>query len=248
MHVIQHHIFAAKISLQQLKIGKNWLYILPSLLVAFLFYGIFSFFDAIESTSQSVSDLPLLGSYVSDGISKTVGFFFWVTDAFYKFLILTLLSPVNCLLSEAIDNQVTGAKFDGGIARILREIGRAIGLLLFSMLLNFVVIGAWYLLAWITGFHVLDELIYFFITAFFIGFSFYDFSLERYGVGFFGTIAYGFDHLLYMLITGFLFSLIYLIPQLGLIFAPFLITILSTVVYLKMNNKIPHNGLTHSNS
>ena len=95
---------------------------------------------------------------------------------------------------------------------------------------------------------MLDELIYFLITSFFIGFSFYDFSLERYGVGFFGTIEFGFDKMAYMLVTGFLFSLIYLIPQLGLIFAPFLITIISTVVYLKLKDKIPHNGLTHSNS
>lgn len=248
MNAIQHHIFALRISIEQLKIGRNWLYILPAVFIAFLFYGIFSFFDAIESTSESAADIPLLGSYVSDGISKTVGLFFWITDAFYKFLILTLLSPVNCLLSEAVDNQVTGATFDGGIVRILKEIWRAIGLLFFSLLLNFVLICVWYLFAWLTGFHVLDELIYFLITSFFIGFSFYDFSLERYGVGFFGTIEFGFDKMAYMLVTGFLFSLIYLIPQLGLIFAPFLTTIISTVVYLKLKDKIPHNGLTHSNS
>jgi CysZ protein len=108
-------------------------------------------------------------------------------------------------------------------------------------MLNFLAMFIWYILAWIFNFHVLDNIVYFVIGAFFVGFSFYDFSLERYGVGFFGAVEFGFERMLYMLLTGSVFSLIYLIPIVGLILAPFLVTILSTIVYTKMNRKIPQN-------
>jgi CysZ protein len=108
-------------------------------------------------------------------------------------------------------------------------------------MLNFLAMFIWYILALIFNFHVLDNIIYFVIGAFFIGFSFYDFSLERYGVGFFGTVEFGFERMLYMLLTGSVFSLIYMIPLVGLILAPFFVTILSTIVYTKMNQKIPQN-------
>jgi CysZ protein len=114
----------------------------------------------------------------------------WITDEFYKFFILTLLSPINCLLSEKVDNEVTGAKFDGGFVRVMKDIGRAIFLLFFTLMLNFLAMFIWYVLAWIFNFHVIDSIVYFVIGAFFVGFSFYDFSLERYGVGFFGAVQF----------------------------------------------------------
>jgi CysZ protein len=144
-------------------------------------------------------------------------------------------------LSEKVDNEVTGAKFDGGFVRVMKDIGRAIFLLFFTLMLNFLAMFIWYVLAWIFNFHVLDNIVYFVIGAFFVGFSFYDFSFERYGVGFFGAVEFGFERMLYMLLTGSVFSLIYLIPIVGLILAPFLVTILSTIVYTKMNQKIPQN-------
>lgn len=241
MNAINDHFFALKLSVLQLAKGKIWLYIIPPVAVALFFYSIFSFFHSISEGAEVAEKLPWVGEYVTTGVQKTIGFMVWITDEFYKFFILTLLSPINCLLSEKVDNEVTGAKFDGGIARVMKDIVRAIFLLFFTLMLNFLVMFIWYILAWIFNFHVLDNIIYFVIGAFFIGFSFYDFSLERYGVGFFGTVEFGFERMLYMLLTGSVFSLIYLIPVVGLILAPFLVTILSTIVYTKMNQKIPQN-------
>jgi CysZ protein len=241
MNAINDHFFALKLSVLQLAKGKIWLYIIPPVAVALFFYSIFAFFHNISEGAEVAKKLPWVGEYVTTGVQKTIGFMVWITDEFYKFFILTLLSPINCLLSEKVDNEVTGAKFDGGFVRVMKDIGRAIFLLFFTLMLNFLAMFIWYILAWIFNFHVIDSIVYFVIGAFFVGFSFYDFSLERYGVGFFGAVEFGFERMLYMLLTGSVFSLIYMIPVVGLILAPFLVTILSTIVYTKMNQKIPQN-------
>lgn len=244
MNVLNDHVFAAKLSFEQLSKGKIWMYILPSLIVAAIFGGIFLFFHQVSESANVANGIPWIGEYVTAGIQKTVGFFVWIVDQFYMFSILTLLSPINCLLSEKVDNEVTGAKFDGGIIRIMTDLGRAILILIFTMLLYFLVAGCWAMIAWILGFHLLDPIIYFLITAFFLGFSFYDFNLERYGIGFFGTVEFGFSKMAYMFITGAIYTIIYALPIVGLLLAPFLVTVFSTVVYLKMNNKIPNKQIS----
>lgn len=245
MKAFKDHIFAVQLSIEQLAKGKIWLYALPSLIVALLFYGIFNFFNNLSDDASTLDSIPLVGGYITSGVQQTIGFASWITDLFYKFFILTLLSPVNCLLSEKIDNEVTGAKFNGGFIRIMNDLLRAIFLLFFTFLLNVLVMSVWWFISWIFGIHLLDGIVYFLISSFFIGFSFYDFSLERYDIGFFGTVGFGFEKMAYMLLTGGLFSLIYMIPHLGLILAPFLLTIVSTIVYLKMNNKITGKQITN---
>ena len=245
MNAIKDHVFAAKLAIDQLSKGKIWLYILPSVVVALLFYNVFSFFHHLSEGATVAQSVPFVGDYITTGLQKTVSFAVWITDQIYMFFILTLLSPVNCLLSEKIDNDVTGAKFDGGIVRIMTDLGRAFILLLFTLVLNFIVMGTWWLIALITGFHLLDPIIYFMIGAFFVGFSFYDFNLERYGIGFFGTVEFGFAKMSYMVATGATFTIIYMIPVVGLLLAPFLVTVVSTIVYLKMKNKIPNKQITN---
>lgn len=240
MHAVKDHIFAFEVAFEKLSKGRFWTYIIPSLVVAILFYGIFSFIGGLSEGAEVASGIPLLGDYIVTGVQKTLSLVDALTFQLYKFFILTILSPVNCLLSEKTDNELTGARFSGGITRIITDLFRALLLVLFALLLNLLAMGAWWLIAKITGFHLLDNVIYFLTGAFFLGFSFYDYSLERYGMSFAGTIRFGFDHIPHMLLTGVLFSLIFMIPVAGIIFAPFLLTILSTIVYVRMTGRIPH--------
>lgn len=243
MNALKDHVFAAKLAVGELSKGKVWLYLVPSLVIAMLFLGVFLFFHQVSESAEAARGIPLIGGYITSAVQQTVGFFVWVENQIYMFFILTLLSPINCMLSERIDNEVTGARFDGGILRILTDLGRAFLLLLFTLILNFTVMAVWAFFAWITGFHALDNIVYFLISAFFVGFSFYDFNLERYGIGFFGTIGFSFEKMSYVLLTGAVFSLIFMLPAVGVLLAPFLVTILSTIVYVKMNNKIPNKQI-----
>ncbi|MES2590193.1 MAG: hypothetical protein V4622_14545 [Bacteroidota bacterium] len=239
MKAISDHIYAAKVSFDELMKGKYWIYLLPSILITLVFYFVAWLLSSIFSFVNAVDSIPYIGSYLETGVDVTKGILDYLGDTFYQFLILTVLSPVYCLLSEKVDNDFTGAKFDGGIVRIMTDLIRAIFIVIIALILNFVAMVIWWLFAWITGFHLLDEIMYFLIGAFFIGFSFYDFSLERYAVGTLGSWNFGFGKIPYMFITGGLFCLSFKIPFFGVILAPFLMTIISTVVFLKMNDKIP---------
>lgn len=243
MKAFLDHIYAIQIGFEQLFKGKFWLYILPSVIVSLIFYGVYSFINGFYTVAHTVEEVPLVGEYIGSGIQATIGFFGFIALEFYKFFILTCLSPVNSMLSQKVDNELTGASFSGGIERMLIDFGRAILLFIITLLLNICLIALWWGLAAVTGFHLLDGFIYFAISSFFIGFSFYDYSLERYKIGVMGGLGFGFEKIGYLFFTGSLFTLIYMLPTfIGVILAPFLVTIISTIVYLKMNNKIPVNG------
>lgn len=235
MQAFNDHLSAFRLAFQHLGQGKYWLYLIPSLIVGFLFaglYGILSFLTSLADTTDSV---PLVGTYLASGITSAIRLTDVITTEIYKFFILTLLSPISCLLSEKVDNEVTGASFSGGIVRIMTDVLRAFVIVIVALFLNLVFMGIWWFFAKITGFHLLDEVVYFLIAAFFIGFSFYDYSLERYGIGTFGSWQFGFKNASYILFTGAIFSLLFSIPVIGIISAPFIMTIVSTIVYVNMN-------------
>jgi uncharacterized protein involved in cysteine biosynthesis len=86
---------------------------------------------------------------------------------------------------------------------------------------------------------VLDPIMYHIIGAFFFGFAFYDFHLERYQVGVMGSLGYAFENGLTMILTGSIFLLIYEIPIIGIPLSPVIAVMISNVVYLYKAKKLP---------
>lgn len=238
MNALEDHIYGFKIAFEKIFQGNYWGYLIPSFIISIMFIIVAGFVSLFFNFFNGVNGIPFVGDYLDVGISSTKSFFSYVGDVFYQFFILTALSPVYCLLSEKVDNDLTGEKFDGGLVRIMTDLIRTIFIVIVSIILYLISVGIWAFIAAITDFHVLDEIIYFCIGAFYIGFSFYDYSLERYGVPTFGSWSFGFNKIPYMFLTGCAFSLIFKVPYLGVIFAPFLVTIVSTVVFLKIHDKI----------
>jgi CysZ protein len=155
----------------------------------------------------------------------------------FQFFVLTLLSPFNTVLSEKFDTELTGRKFEGGFIRILNDFLRMILVVILALILEFFLMGVWWILDWILPFGFLSPLVYFLIGSFFFGFAFYDFSLERHGVGTLGSLGFAFKKPLHMIATGALFQLVFMIPVAGIILAPVLLTMISTAVYVKMHEK-----------
>ena len=79
------------------------------------------------------------------------------------------------------------------------------------------------------GLDAIDAVVYHVIAAFFFGFSFYDFGLERYQKGVGTSLYYAFEYPLSMILTGSIFLLIYEIPYIGIPLAPVLTVMVSTV-------------------
>lgn len=239
MKAINLHVEAVVLSFKELGKGNFWLYLVPSLAIGLCFWifsemvsGFFGFLDY-------ASDVPLVGSYLNSGVQATKGFFGFLGDFIYEFFILTILSPVYCLLSEAVDEKLTGQKFPFDFGRLVLDFFRMILIVIISTFLYFTLLGTWWMLSWILNLDILDKAVSMLISAFFFGFSFYDFSLERYKIGTWKSWGFSFENISYMVLTGLIFVLLFEIPFVGVMMAPFLSTIICTIVFLKMHQKIP---------
>ena len=234
MKAINAHIEAFSICFRELGKGRFWLYLIPSVIIGIVFFLLFEMVSGIFSFLDYASDVPVLGSFVQG----TQGFFSYIGDFIYQFVILTLLSPVYCLLSESVDEKLTGQKFPFDLGRLILDFFRMILIVLLSTVLYFVALGLWWIISSILNLDLLDGAMNSIISAFFFGFSFYDYSLERYQIGTGKSWGFAFRNLLHMILTGLIFTLSFKVPLIGVIIAPFFATIISTIVFLKMHDKI----------
>lgn len=241
MKAIQHHIYAVTATFGTLFKGKLLLFFLPGFVAGGLYY---MFYLATEETGDSISstveNVWFIGDYLKSGVDAGFDFFQFVLFEFFKFFIITLLSPFNSVLSEKFDTELTGRRFESGFVQIMNDLLRAalIALIAFTLEMVFL-LGWWFLSTFLLGFFLpdaVDTVIYFLMSSFFFGFAFYDFSLERYSIGTFRSIGFAFEKMLYMVLTGSVFTLIMTVPAVGFIIAPALTTMISTAAYIKMNN------------
>lgn len=234
MKAIQDHIYAIKATFETLAKGRLLLFFLPGLIVGLLFSLVFATTTVVSESAETLDAVPLVGGAAASAVKGTLGVLDAILLELFKFIVLTLLSPFNCILSEKFDNHLTGNTFNGGFLRIMNDVLRAILIVFLALLFEFFFLGAWWFVSWLIGLQVLNPVVYFIISSFFMGFAFYDFSLERYGIGTFPSWRVAFSNRLHMVITGGLFTLLFAIPFAGVILAPILVTMISTAAYLKM--------------
>lgn len=221
--------------------GKFLLFFLPGLIISILYWYWTSGPSIFEQSAESTSDIPLIGWMISGSFSFMDGMMDKIYEITYSFILLVLLSPFNTVLSERLDTHLTGRKFESGIIELINDVLRAIMVVIIAIVLEYSVMLLYFVLgAFIPGAieQFLDPIMYFLIAAFFMGFSFYDYSLERYRFGTFGSLGYAFSRMTYMILAGGTFLLLLKIPYVGIILAPVLATMLSTLLYLQRENKI----------
>jgi CysZ protein len=232
MKSIRIHIQALQTVINELKDGRFLKYFIPGLIAALLFGSFFTIFNRSEGLLSFIEKVPLIGNFLSAGVSKTFGMFYFLIMQVYIFFVLTVLSPFNTLLSEALDGKLTGQDYPFDFAQVFSDLLRMILLVLISFVLEFFFMGAYWLLSWFLGLGFLDIIVYTLITAFFFGLSFYDCSLERYKVGVFSSFNFAFSNFWMVTLTGLIFLIIFSIPFIGIPIAPVVATMLTTVVYL----------------
>lgn len=231
MKTIGHHFTALSWTLQQFAKGKFLLYFIPGLLVAFLFWRIGSFFEHLGDGTDSDGWWGTIASGASTALSATTNFVM-------VFFILTVLSPINTFLSEAVDTELTGKKVGFDLMRFISDFIRMIFVVIIAIVLEFLFSGVWWILDLFLPLEFLSPVVYFLIVSFFYGFSFYDYSLERYEIGVGGSFRFSRQYFLPTLVTGVFFMGIYYIPVVGIAIAPVVATIISTHVFLKSTGKL----------
>jgi CysZ protein len=238
---IYHHIEAIKTTWNELSKGNFLVYFIPGVIITFLFISV----NLITNTLFGGNEITESANWFSSIFSKVGSIIDFMLTQLYIFIILTLLSPFNTILSEKLDTKITGQKFSFSFLRLINDFLRMILIVIISLIIQFVCIGIWWIIAWILNIDntFLYDCIAFLISAFFFGFSFYDHSLERYEINVFGSIGFAFSNVFLIIVTGSLFKLFYYFPYfwnvsyIGIMIAPVVTTMISTVVYLRLINK-----------
>ncbi|MFT5819473.1 MAG: hypothetical protein ACI8ZM_000697 [Crocinitomix sp.] len=148
-------------------------YFIPSIILAILFYFLFSGGSYLGGGVSFMEDWWVIGWLVSS--SKT--FFGFLSFMIFEFLILVLLSPINSYFAEKTREDLTGKKIGFSLALFLRSLRRMLVILVVGF---FMQIGLGVLL-WFLSFFLGDrfyEIASIMNIAFFVGFSFFDFGLE----------------------------------------------------------------------
>ncbi|MDC1403491.1 EI24 domain-containing protein [Crocinitomicaceae bacterium] len=231
MKTIGHHFTAFQWALQQFSKGKFLLYFIPGLLIALGFWYLetwaHGFIGEGESNGWWNSIVSGTGT-VLEFIFKQIAIFF----------ILTVLSPVNTFLSEAVDTELTGKAVGFDFIRFFNDFIRMIFVVIIAVFFEFLFMGVWAIFAWIFSLQVLNPTVFFLSASFFYGFAFYDYSLERYEIGLGGSFRFCKKYFLPTLVTGIIFMGLYYIPIVGLAIAPVLATVISTHVFLKSTGRL----------
>jgi len=242
MNSIKYHISGIVKTIELLAKGNYLLFFIPGAVITFLFFWFQSSLSVVDealNVSSSYSWLDWIAGYLNSLVHGAFSLLGSLFEQVYIFVVLTVLSPFNTLLGEKLDNKLTGTKFSGGLIRFVNDIIRMIFVVIIALVLEFGLMGIYYAISWIFGLGFMDTYVFWVMSAFFFGFSFYDFALERYETNVFGTLGFAFQHPLTMILTGGLFLAIYAIPLAGIPLAPVLTLMISTVVYLYITKRLP---------
>ncbi|MBI1835774.1 MAG: hypothetical protein HYR91_00765 [Flavobacteriia bacterium] len=240
MKTFQYHYKALKIILEQFSKGKFIVYFFPSIFITLLYYGIQDILNRFITTSDNET--------INETTTVIISALKFIASQFYMFFILILLSPINATLSKKLDTSLTGSVHTSSFTEILNNILRMIFIFIIIIFFEFIILGLWWLLSFIIStaipsFQLINPIIYYLVAAFFMGFSFYDYNLERYNQSTRRSLKFASNYLVSMSFTGAIFLLLKEIPYIGYIIAPIIATMIATIVYLYSIKKLPkkHN-------
>lgn len=250
MKAIEYHINGIIETFEQLSKGRFLLYFIPGILVTFIYAYILwraQEVDQIFEVESKYDWLNLIFGTIEDGVNIFVDLYRLLLEQIYIFVVLTILAPVNTLLGEKLDEQISGKESKGGVIRFINDLIRMIFVVILALLLELLFISLYWIISSLLGFpEIVNTIFYFLIAAFFFGFAFYDFALERYSKGVFSSLSFAFSHLLGMIVLGSIFLGIYSIPWVGILLAPVLSIMISTVAYLYYIKQHPKTNTSPS--
>ena len=218
--------------------GLWWAFAFPIVFNLLLFWGGYELVDIANEKLQAwiLGLIHLEGAetwYATALHGIVTGFiwlilkilFFSVFTYFGGYIILVFMSPVFAILSEKTEKILTGKTypFNGeqwmhdivrGIILVFRNIIIELALILAVFILSFIPIVGWLFAIFSTVFLV-------FISAYFYGFSYLDYTLERKKLSVKESVKFVRGHKGIAISNGLIFALAMIFPFCGVLIAPF---------------------------
>ena len=220
--------------------GLGWLFLVPVLLWPLLFFGLFALLQGpVDELSKwlvilvrSPMNEPEASWWSSvraflGGAWELLTIIVLKTAIAYllykvnKYLVLILLSPVLAYASERTEEILTGKRFPFGLVQLLKDALRGSLIALRNGFIELVVgIGVWALTLVFPPFAPLSLVLLFVVSAYFYGFSMFDYVYERRRMRIGESTRAVKDRLGAVLANGALFGLFMKVPLLGVMLGP----------------------------
>lgn len=201
--------------------------IILSALVAFNIYNLTTTDFFVRANNWDFSGLPLgsIINYVIKFLISSSKFVFGIVILIiyfltFKTILIALMSPILSYLSEKIDSNLTNRNFNFSLADngkfMLR--GIKIGIIcLVKQLLGTIIL---LILGIIPIIGLISPILIFLLQGYFTGFAFMDYTLERYKFSTKDSMKFIRKKRIYSILCGSIFTLLFLIPILGIFIAP----------------------------
>lgn len=228
--------------------GLWWYFIFPILLNIIFLIGGFYGIDVLTKTIQewvtsflSEDSEPLFGLEILQTLGlyfkKIAGGFIWlflkvifffVFATFGGYIVIICLSPIFAILSEKTEEILTGKKYPFNADQFMRDIVRGILIAFRNLFIETLFIILFFILSFIPLVGQVAAIIMFFISAYFYGFSFIDYYLERQKFNLKQSVRFMRLNKGIAIANGSIFALVMYIPICGVTFAGF-VAIISVV-------------------
>lgn len=219
--------------------GLRKFYFLPGIISMFLFGGFIYLGEYLSlnlaSALENFFKLQEYGSILYIFIKILV----WICTVFfyylvYKSLLLVIISPILSYVSERVETHLTGKKFDFTFKDNLRFLIRGINIGLKSFFKQMVGTCVVMLLGFIFPINLSIPLLIFIIQGYFTGFSFMDYTLERYNLSPKESLDFLKKQRVYAALCGGIFTLLFFIPVVGIFIAPLITCVATTMITLEL--------------
>lgn len=220
--------------------GLAWVFLAPVLLWVLLFFGLFTILQApAEELSRYLAGLLQIPMSVEDASwwSSIKAFFTgawqvltlillkaamaYLLYKVNKYLVLILLSPLLAYASERTEEVLSGKSFPFSWPQLLKDALRGSLIALRNGIMELVAsIGLWAMALLFPPFAPFALVLLFLISAYFYGFSMFDYVFERRRMRIGESVRAVNNRLGAVLANGMLFSLVMNVPLLGVMLGP----------------------------
>lgn len=227
--------------------GLKKFYFLPGI-ISLILFGIFVYLGDYLSLSIATAfeNFFKLGEY-SSIIYVLIKILIWICTIFfyylvYKSLLLVIISPILGYISERVETHLTGKKFDFTFGDNIKFLLRGIDIGLKSFFKQMVGTCVVMLLGFIFPINLSIPLLIFIIQGYFTGFSFMDYTLERYNLTPKESLEFLKKQRVYAALCGGIFTLIFFIPIIGIFIAPLITCVATTKITLELLKDYPQSN------
>lgn len=224
----------------------QWVFLVPlALLIVNIYWGgnaAFYLTANITEWIREVAPFSMGDSWWAGTIRTLSSFLVWVSIflvAIYVggFLLLALLSPILAYVSERVDEHITHKKYPFRLSEFVADIFRGIRLAFRNLFIELALVIAGFFVGLIPVVGMLVPLVLLVVAAYFYGFSFLDYTLERRRYSFRQSIAKVRMHKSAAFGLGAIYMILTAIPFIGFALAGFA-AIVSVVAATIAANKL----------